>query len=38
MRNNSLLKKEKGRIDWMITLVPLILVVGMSVLFFVMPE
>jgi BCCT family betaine/carnitine transporter len=38
MKNNNLLNKEKSRIDWMITLVPLILVVGMSVLFFVVPE
>lgn len=31
-------KKEKGEIDWMITLVPLTLVVGMSLLFCFAPE
>jgi len=31
-------KTERGRIDWMITLVPLLLVVGMSILFFLKPE
>lgn len=30
--------ENKGKIDWMITLVPLALVVGLSVLFFFMPE
>lgn len=30
--------KNKGKIDWMITLVPLMLVVGLSILFFLMPE
>ncbi|MBQ2704183.1 MAG: BCCT family transporter [Clostridia bacterium] len=29
---------QKGKIDWMITLVPLALVVGLSILFFVLPE
>lgn len=32
------MKKESQRIDWMITLVPLAIVVGLSVLFFFMPE
>lgn len=32
------IKKERQRVDWMITLVPLLLVVGMSILFFFMPE
>ncbi|MCI9385704.1 MAG: BCCT family transporter [Lachnospiraceae bacterium] len=31
-------RKDKGKIDWMITLVPLMLVVGLSILFFLMPE
>ena len=32
------IKQEQGRIDWMITLVPLAMVVGMSLLFFLLPE
>lgn len=35
---NKQIKTERQRIDWMITLVPLFLVVGMSVLFFFAPE
>lgn len=31
-------KLEKGKIDWMITLVPLIIIVTLSVLFFVLPN
>ena len=31
-------RKDKGKIDWIITLVPLMLVVGLSILFFLMPE
>ena len=31
-------KKDRKQIDWMITLVPLAIVVGLSVLFFLMPE
>lgn len=31
-------KREKGTIDWLITIVPLAVVVGLSVLFFAMPE
>ncbi len=31
-------KLQKGRIDWMITLVPFILILGLSVLLFVLPE
>ena len=29
---------EKKKIDWMITLVPLAIVVGLSIVFFFMPE
>lgn len=36
MNNRNL--KEKGKIDWMITLVPLGIVVALSILFFFMPE
>jgi BCCT family betaine/carnitine transporter len=32
------MNKEKKKIDWMITLVPLAIVVGLSVLFFLIPE
>lgn len=35
---NQKLSVEKGRIDWMITLVPLVLVVALCIIFFVMPE
>lgn len=35
---NKQIKTERQKIDWMITLVPLFLVVGMSVLFFFAPE
>ncbi|MBR6533716.1 MAG: BCCT family transporter [Clostridia bacterium] len=35
---NNLKPKEKNKIDWMITLVPLALIVGLSVLFFFLPE
>lgn len=31
-------KLQKGRIDWMITLVPFILILGLAVLLFVLPE
>ena len=31
-------KPKKGQIDWMITLLPLIIVVGLSVIFFMAPE
>ena len=31
-------RKDRGRIDWMITLVPLMIIVAMSVLFFLLPE
>ena len=30
--------RTQGKIDWMITLVPLALIVGMSLLFFLLPE
>lgn len=37
--NNKLVQNEKhGKIDWMITLLPLILIVVLSVLFFLVPE
>lgn len=32
------LSHERGRIDWMITLVPLGIIVGLCVVFFFMPE
>jgi len=35
---NRKLSAEKGKIDWMITLVPLVLVVALCVVFFVLPE
>lgn len=35
---NHKLSREKGKIDWMITLVPLVLVVVLCVVFFVIPE
>lgn len=31
-------KRNKSNIDWMITIVPLALIVGLSILFFIMPE
>ena len=30
--------REKGRIDWLITLTPFFLIVGLAVLLFVLPE
>ena len=30
--------KEKGRIDWLITLVPFILIMGVAILLFIFPE
>jgi BCCT family betaine/carnitine transporter len=36
--NNITAPKTKGKIDWLITLVPLLLIVGMSLLFFFIPE
>ena len=35
---NKTLKPQKGQIDWLITLVPLILIVGLCLLFFLLPE
>lgn len=32
------MKNEKAKIDWMITLVPLLIVVGLAILFFFIPE
>lgn len=37
MENQSL-KSQKGKIDWMITLVPLFLIVGLCLLFFLLPD
>lgn len=36
--SNNIKVEKKNKIDWMITLVPLALVVGLSVLFFFLPE
>ena len=33
-----IMKKERGTIDWMITLVPLAIVIGLCILFFFAPE
>lgn len=38
MDKETVLKQERGKIDGMITLVPLAMVVGMSLLFFLFPE
>lgn len=38
METKSAKDRKKGRIDWMITLVPLGVIVGLSILFFIMPE
>lgn len=38
MSKKSLMKTEWGKVDWLITLVPLGAVVALSVLFFLMPE
>lgn len=38
MKCNIFSRKGGRNIDWMITLVPLVLVVGMSILFFLLPE
>ena len=35
---NTKLSQERGKIDWMITLVPLAIVIALCVLFFFMPE
>ena len=35
---NNLTAKTTGKIDWMITLIPLCLIVGLSLLFFFLPE
>lgn len=32
------MKKERDKIDWLITMVPLVIVVGLSILFFFLPE
>ena len=37
MENKSL-KNQKGKIDWLITLVPLFLIVGLCLLFFLLPD
>ena len=38
MKKQTLNGSEKKRIDWMITLVPLAIVVGLGILFFFLPE
>lgn len=38
MKKESAFSTEKQKIDWMITLVPLVLIVGLCVLFFFMPD
>ena len=38
MSNMEVKKIERGNIDWIITIVPLTIVVGLSILFFLMPE
>ncbi len=38
MNQNPKTTKEKGKIDWMITLVPLLLIIAFSVLFFFFPD
>jgi len=38
MDKKALLTKERGKIDWMITLLPLGIVIALCVLFFLMPE
>ena len=35
MKNDT---SKKGKIDWIITIVPLVLIVGLSILFFILPE
>ena len=31
-------KSTKGKIDWIITIVPVVIIVGLAILFFVFPE
>lgn len=38
MKKDIIFKDESKKIDWLITLVPLAIVVGLSILFFLMPE
>lgn len=38
MNDKTFIKSEKGKIDWMITIIPLTIVVVMSIFFVVMPE
>lgn len=38
MNKKQLLQEERGKIDWMITLLPLAIIVALSILFFIMPE
>ena len=35
---NEEIKKEKGKIDWGITLIPLGIIIALCILFFVFPE
>lgn len=38
MKDNNIEKHTSKNIDWMITLIPLVLVIGLSILFFLIPE
>lgn len=38
MNNEEVSKIERGNIDWMITIVPLAIIISLSLLFFLMPE
>lgn len=38
MSKKSIMNTEHGKIDWLITVVPMVVIVSMSILFFIMPE
>lgn len=38
MSNKNAIKADKSRVDWMITLVPFIIIVGLALLLFIFPE
>lgn len=38
MRNKAVTKVERGNIDWLITIVPIAAIIGLSILFFLKPE
>lgn len=38
MDKNTVIKTEKGKLDWMITLIPLIIILGLCVVFIMKPE